>query len=67
MTEAYSGFNNLIRYFGNANGSKLGAHFSFNFDLLGGIKAKMNASQIIDLVKKWQSVPKFIHWNWVVR
>nr|CAI5823514.1 unnamed protein product [Callosobruchus analis] len=38
MSEAYSDINHTMKYYGSSDGTQLGAHFTFNFQLLGMIK-----------------------------
>lgn len=67
MTEAYTDINKTMLYFGNADGSKLGGYFTFNFNLITDIHINSTAQDIVDCIQKWlNAIPKIYTSNWVV-
>lgn len=67
MTEAYADLNQMMLYYGTPDGSKLGAHFTFNFLLISNInKETSTAHDIQTMIYKWINVlPKIYTSNWV--
>lgn len=65
MTEAYTSFENTIRYFGTYDG-RLGAHFSFNFDLITRIHNDTKQLEFSNIFHQWFTIPSFVHRNWVI-
>ncbi|KAJ8928518.1 hypothetical protein NQ314_018920 [Rhamnusium bicolor] len=52
MTEAASSIEEVIKYYGTPDGSKLGAHFSFNFYFLG-LDESSTAVDIANDINEW--------------
>ncbi|CAG9832206.1 unnamed protein product [Diabrotica balteata] len=66
MTEAVVDLKHIIPYYGTSDGSKLGAHFSFNFILLV-LNTTSTASDLSNLINLWMdSLPKIYTSNWVL-
>ncbi|XP_028129737.1 maltase A1 [Diabrotica virgifera virgifera] len=66
MTEAVVDLKHIIPYYGTPDGSKLGAHFSFNFILLV-LNTTSTASDLSTLINLWMdSLPKIYTSNWVL-
>lgn len=66
MSEAAVDIDYVIPYYGTADGSKLGAHFSFNFVLLG-LETSSTAGTVEYFVNQWLSkLPKIYTSNWVL-
>ncbi|RZC42683.1 Alpha-amylase and/or Glyco hydro 70 domain containing protein [Asbolus verrucosus] len=54
MTEAYSDVNHTMLYYGTADGRRLGAHFTFNFNFIKNIDIDSTAYDIVDnAINKW--------------
>ena len=67
MTEAYADINTTMLYFGSADGTRLGAHFSFNFNLITDLNINSTAQDVVDSVNKWlQAIPDIYTSNWVL-
>ncbi|EFA02637.1 Maltase A1-like Protein [Tribolium castaneum] len=67
MTEAYSDINHTMLYYGSADGSQLGAHFTFNFYLITDININSTAQDIANTVNKWlDAIPEIYTSNWVL-
>lgn len=67
MTESYSDINKIFLYYGNADGSKLGAHFTFNFNLITDLNFNSTAANVVDSIKKWlDNIPEKFTSNWVL-
>lgn len=72
MTEAYTTFENTLRYYMSDDLSRLGAHFSFNFDLITSLNKDQNntARTIFYICEKWSNAnfmqPTIFISNWVV-
>ncbi|CAG9764642.1 unnamed protein product [Ceutorhynchus assimilis] len=65
MTEAATNIDKVARYYGTADGSQLGAHFSFNFYLIGltDYNRPMDIKYTVDA---WQSsLPSIYTLNWL--
>lgn len=68
MSEAVQPTDMVIPYYGSADGSRLGAHFSFNFILLQELKSTSNAKDLANLINEWlNKLPTKYTSNWVVR
>lgn len=66
MTEAYSGLDGIIRYYGD--GKRKGAHIPFNFYLLSNTNKHSKAAVYKKLIEEFLSkVPAGSEANWVVR
>lgn len=67
MTEAYTTLENTMLYYGNADQTRHGAHFSFNFILITDLNVDSSAQDFVNAVKKWMKVmPSQYTANWVV-
>ncbi|KAL3267385.1 hypothetical protein HHI36_011515 [Cryptolaemus montrouzieri] len=68
MTEACADLEQVIRYYGNEDGSKLGAHFSFNFLFISDIHKNIStAHDIVRIIYSWQNaLPSIFTSNWVL-
>ncbi|KAF5302839.1 hypothetical protein FQA39_LY02019 [Lamprigera yunnana] len=65
MTESYTDINNTMKYYGN--GTKDGAHFTFNFQLITKLNGSSNAKNIVEAVQEWMdNVPENCVSNWVL-
>lgn len=64
MTEAATTVENVMKYYGDESTGTLGAHFSFNFNLLGTFTS---ARDLIDSIDYWISyLPLNYTSNWLV-
>lgn len=64
MTESASSLSNVMRYYGDIETNDLGAHFSFNFQLLGSFSS---ASAVVNNIKQWyEYMPSNYTANWLV-
>lgn len=64
MTEAGSSIEKVVKYYGNEDTGVLGAHFSFNFHLLGTFTS---ARDLINSIDYWVSyLPISYTSNWLV-
>lgn len=64
MTEAMTSVDNIIKYYGDEESGTLGAHFSFNFNLLGTFSS---ARDLVDSIDYWVSyLPLSYTSNWLV-
>ncbi|KAJ8977581.1 hypothetical protein NQ317_008414, partial [Molorchus minor] len=52
VTEAYADFNKTLLYYGKSDGSKLGAHFTFNFEFVG-LNINTTANDVREIVDRW--------------
>lgn len=67
MSEAYAPLDKTMRYYGTADGSRLGAHFTFNFYLVGVNLNISDAYSIENLVYTWiDNIPSIYVSNWDV-
>ncbi|XP_044254966.1 maltase 2-like [Tribolium madens] len=67
MTEAYTTLHNTMLYFGTPDGSKLGAHFTFNFNLVGDVQRWASAYDIVESINKWlREIPEIYASSWVL-
>lgn len=54
-------------YYGSNNGSILGAHFTFNLQLLGKVDGNSTAKDLIDAIIEWIDYMPLEHTaNWIV-
>lgn len=67
MTEAYTDFENTLRYYGSVDGKTLGAHFTFNFDFISTLSSASTSKDIKSVIDQWLNKldSKYVH-NWVV-
>lgn len=64
MTEAASSISNVVKYYGDEETGTLGAHFSFNFNLLGTFTS---ARDLVNSIDYWVSyLPLNYTSNWLV-
>ncbi|CAH1983525.1 unnamed protein product [Acanthoscelides obtectus] len=68
MSEAYADPDKTMRYYGTSDGKKLGAHFTFNFNLLTMIQNKdFKVADIAKAINLWMGkMPKIYTPNWVL-
>lgn len=66
MTECATDIDKVIKYYGSLDGNELGAHFSFNFYLIG-LYDDTRPARIKQIVDEWQSkLPNIYTLNWLV-
>ncbi|CAG9832202.1 unnamed protein product [Diabrotica balteata] len=66
MAEDGANFTVTLPYYGNANGSVLGAHFPFNFFFLP-LNTTSNGAEIASIINEWLiRLPKIYTLNWVL-
>lgn len=64
MTEAASDITNVVKYYGDIDNGIEGAHFSFNFNLLGTFSS---AKDLINNIENWVThLPVTYTSNWLV-
>ncbi|KAJ8919510.1 hypothetical protein NQ315_002131 [Exocentrus adspersus] len=67
MTEAYTGVEKTMLYYGLPDGSRKGAHFAFNFNFITSLKKGFNFREFASTIEKWfVNVPKEYTSNWVL-
>lgn len=67
MTEAYTDLEKTFLFYGNADGTKIGAHFSFNFVLIMSLNATSSAADFKEYITEWIDLtPEYGTPNWVV-
>nr|CAI5870072.1 unnamed protein product [Callosobruchus analis] len=68
MSEAYADPDKTMRYYGTSDGRKLGAHFTFNFNLLTMLPNRnFEVKDIIKAINTWMDkMPKIYTPNWVI-
>lgn len=65
MTEAYTSFDNMIKFYGD--GVRNGSHIPFNFDFLSNINSTSKAPEYVEHIQKWMNaMPAGVHANWVL-
>ncbi|XP_061395956.1 maltase A1 [Musca vetustissima] len=65
MTEAYTSFENILRFYGD--GKRNGSHIPFNFDFLSNVSNSTTAGVMVEHIKKWMAaMPKDVRANWVL-
>lgn len=54
-------------YYGTEDGSKLGAHFSFNYQLVKNLNSGSTARDFVDAINIWMNYMPLQHTaNWIV-
>lgn len=68
MTEAYADLEHTMPYYGSADGTTKGAHFTFNFFFISNLNKNFStAFDIARTVYMWQNaLPSMYTSNWVV-
>ncbi|RZC40430.1 maltase 2, partial [Asbolus verrucosus] len=67
MTESYTTPNNTVLYYGTLDGSRLGAHFTFNFNLIQYVNINSTAQDIVNTINDWINIlPEIYTSNWVL-
>lgn len=67
LTEAYTSFENMMKYYGD--GKRKGSYVPFNFDFMGNVNKDSKASDVVLNVNKWlNAMPKGkdFYPNWVL-
>ncbi|WP_266096836.1 alpha-amylase family glycosyl hydrolase, partial [Acinetobacter indicus] len=67
LTEAYTSFDVMMKYYGN--GQRNGSHVPFNFDFMGNVNKTTKAEDVVKNVNKWlTAMPKVkgVFPNWVL-
>ncbi|XP_067627239.1 maltase A1 [Eurosta solidaginis] len=65
LTEAYTSFENIMRFYGN--GIQNGSHIPFNFDFLSNCQNDTKAPVLMEHIEKWlNAMPKDAYANWVL-
>ncbi|XP_073813075.1 maltase A1-like [Musca autumnalis] len=65
LTEAYTSFENILRFYGD--GVRNGSHVPFNFDFLTNVLYNTPAEDIVAHITKWlNAMPKDVYANWVL-
>ncbi|EDW60849.1 maltase A1 [Drosophila virilis] len=65
MTEAYTSFENMIKFYGD--GVRNGSHIPFNFDFLSNINNASTANEYVEHIEKWlNAMPAGVYANWVL-
>ncbi|KAJ8945777.1 hypothetical protein NQ318_013133 [Aromia moschata] len=66
MTESAADIDDVIKYYGNTNGSVLGAYFSFNFFFIG-LNENSTAEDLADSINTWHDkLPSIYTYNWLL-
>lgn len=64
MTESATSLDKVMLYYGDTDTGKIGAHFSFNFQLLGTFSS---ASAVVNSINYWYDyMPSIYTANWLV-
>ncbi|XP_045480247.1 maltase 1-like [Harmonia axyridis] len=68
MTEVYADLDQTIPYYGTADGSTLGAHFTFNFFMIRNLDLNSsNANNVVQIIYSWMdALPSIYTSNWVL-
>lgn len=67
MTEAYTDIENTMLFYGTSDGSRLGAQFTFNFEIISYLDGTSSARDFVDIINKWLAYMPVIYTpNWVV-
>lgn len=67
MTEAYTTVENTMLYYQSQDGTRNGAHFSFNFNFIVYLKPNFTIDHISNAINKWLVyLPKGLTSNWVL-
>lgn len=65
MTEAYTSFENIIKFYGD--GVRNGSHIPFNFDFLTNVVNDTKASVVVEHINKFlDAIPNGVYANWVL-
>ncbi|XP_030388341.1 maltase A1 [Scaptodrosophila lebanonensis] len=65
LTEAYTSFENMIKFYGD--GVRNGSHVPFNFDFLSNINNVSTAHDYAEHIQKWiNAMPAGVYANWVL-
>ncbi|XP_023166352.2 maltase A1 [Drosophila hydei] len=65
MTEAYTSFENIMKFYGD--GVRNGSHIPFNFDFLTSINNASKATEYVEHIEKWlNAMPAGVSANWVL-
>ncbi|KAH8299670.1 hypothetical protein KR044_004349 [Drosophila immigrans] len=65
MTEAYTSFENIMKFYGD--GVRNGSQIPFNFDFLSNINNASTASEYVEHIEKWMNaMPAGVYANWVL-
>ena len=60
MTESYTDIKTTMLYYGLPDGSRLGAHFTFNFFYITNVNNNSNAQDFVDIIDTWyENMPDF--------
>ncbi|XP_055710287.1 maltase 2-like [Phlebotomus papatasi] len=70
LTEAYTNITNTMKWYVSEDGTQKGAHFSFNFQLIMGLKTlpeQLNAADVKATIDEWlENMPEGFTANWVL-
>ncbi|XP_059617629.1 maltase 2-like [Phlebotomus argentipes] len=70
LTEAYTDLTNTMKWYISEDGTQKGAHFSFNFQLIMGLKAlpeQLTAADVKATIDEWfDHLPEGLTPNWVL-
>lgn len=67
MTEVYADIAKTTLYYGTEDSSRLGAHFTFNFQLINKVDSDSNARDLVNAIDEWNDyLPLQYTSNWVV-
>lgn len=67
MTEAYSPIEKQMLYYGNKDGSVIGAHFTFNFLFITSLTKDYTVDDVVKAIRLWlNNIPSQYTSNWVV-
>ncbi|KAH8410915.1 hypothetical protein KR222_008910 [Zaprionus bogoriensis] len=65
MTEAYTSFENIIKFYGD--GVRNGSHIPFNFEFFTSINNNSKATDYVEHIEKWMNaMPAGVYANWVL-
>lgn len=67
MTEAYSLPENVMRFYGRADGTRTGSQMPFNFIMINDVTVKSTATEMKSIIENWISlIPEGKSTNWVL-
>uniref|UniRef100_V5I8D9 alpha-glucosidase n=1 Tax=Anoplophora glabripennis TaxID=217634 RepID=V5I8D9_ANOGL len=67
MTEAYAAIEKQMLYYGNADGTVKGAHFTFNFGFISSLSKDFTVDDIVNAIRTWiKNIPDQYTSNWVL-
>ncbi|XP_023311175.1 maltase A1-like [Anoplophora glabripennis] len=67
MTEAYTAIEKQKLYYGSADGTVKGAHFTFNFQFISSLSKGFTVDDIVNVTRKWlNNIPEQYTSNWVL-